>query len=62
MTDQPANSPDAPKPDTEKPEAQAAGETVPKGKPDGAAGSLNPREKAPFYEAVIKKMGKGKRR
>lgn len=54
------------KPQTETPEPMDAeesksSETPPKKNPKTAAGSLNPKEKNAFYQAVVDKRGKRRR-
>jgi hypothetical protein len=44
-------------PPSDQQEAELS-ETPPKRDPKKAAGSLNPKEKTAFYEAVVKKPGK----
>jgi hypothetical protein len=57
MDDKPTPPPDA----NEQGEQEAKGGEVPPTKdPKKAAGSLNPKEKTAFYEAVAKKTGKRK--
>jgi hypothetical protein len=46
--------------DQQEPEVS---QTPPKQDPKKAAGSLNPKEKAPFYEAIVRQSAKrGKRK
>ena len=49
-------------PAAEEAQQPEAGEAPPKKDPKKAAGSLNPKETGAFYEAVIGKPGKRKRR
>jgi hypothetical protein len=49
-------------PVAEDPQQSEVGEAPPKKDPKKVAGSLNPKETTAFYEAVLGKSGKRKRR
>ena len=53
--------PKPPRPSTEEKPQAPASDVPPKEDPEKVAGSINPKQKAAFYEAVIGKAGKRKR-